>query len=209
MSFATRPHGTRSFGYATVFVAACALGVALCTTTPAAAQTGVAPDAGERKGKQHRIEKRWHKLLERFDANGDGRLAFEELGERFQRASRLDTNGDGVLDRTDLEARRGQRQERRAKFRSELEGLSKEERKAKIQEARKQKATARFARKDKNQDGVIDANEAPRLVQRADKNGDGVVTREELRAGKKARLQERRGERKERRKARGGKKQLS
>jgi Ca2+-binding EF-hand superfamily protein len=45
------------------------------------------------------------KLLEKLDANGDGKLEGDEIPERMkERVARIDANGDGAIDKSELEA---------------------------------------------------------------------------------------------------------
>lgn len=94
-------------------------------------------------------------LIQRFDANKDGKLQVSELPERLRaRLGKADTNGDGVLTPVELTVQA-------AKTKQE-----------------------RFAAADKNKDGAIEANEVrPQRwarIQVADANKDGKVTQAEL-----------------------------
>jgi len=99
------------------------------------------------------------RLIERFDANKDGKLQVSELPDRLRaRLAAADTNSDGVLTVDELNAHA-------AKMRQ-----------------------ARFAAADKNGDGALDASEVGperwARIQVADANKDGKVTQAELDAAR-------------------------
>ena len=101
-------------------------------------------------------------LVQRFDANKDGKLQVTELPERMRaRLADADVNKDGVLTVAEIAGFRAQRMR------------------------------AHFDRLDANKDGSVDAREAgPRWthLQVADANKDGKVTFQELEAAKTAGL---------------------
>lgn len=101
-------------------------------------------------------------MVQRFDANKDGKLQVTELPDRLRtKLVSADTNKDGVLSVDEIKA-----------FRAE-------------------QMKAHFARADKNNDGAIDASEAgPRWarLQAADANKDSKVTLPELQAAHAAGL---------------------
>jgi len=101
-------------------------------------------------------------MVQRFDANKDGKLQVTELPDRLRtKLVSADTNKDGVLSVDEIKA-----------FRA-----------AQVQ--------AHFARADKNSDGSIDASEAGQhwaRIQVADGNKDGKVTLPELQAAHAAGL---------------------
>ena len=99
------------------------------------------------------------RLIQRFDANKDGKLQVSELPDRLrERLAKADTNSDGVLTAAELTAHAAQMRQ------------------------------ARFAAADKNKDGALDASEvgAERWarIQVADANKDGKVTQAELDAAR-------------------------
>jgi Ca2+-binding EF-hand superfamily protein len=96
-------------------------------------------------------------LIERFDANDNGKLETSELPPRArQRWSSADSNGDGVITEQELQAGMAQHQ------------------------------AERFAEADKNGDGQLTASEVGDFrwghMKVADANGDGKVSLEEFRA---------------------------
>jgi hypothetical protein len=106
--------------------------------------------------------------MERFDTNKDGQLEASELPERMKdHLKDIDTNGDGKVSKDELAARfEALRTEFRARF--------------------AERAKARFAEKDTNHDGALEASEVgPEHWARlsvADTNGDQKLTEEELKA---------------------------
>ncbi|RWR29717.1 hypothetical protein D2T31_09770 [Sinirhodobacter populi] len=105
--------------------------------------------------------------LNRFDADGDGRVSLAEIQEkRRAEAAALDANGDGKLSAEEM-------------VNAEIERL-----RPRI-EARVQ---ARIQALDVDGDGLLSAAELAmppvpeRMFERLDADGDGVVTREEMRA---------------------------
>lgn len=104
-------------------------------------------------------------LLKQADADGDGQVTFEEASAKFPKVTRevfdkMDRNDDGVLTRADIPAR----------------GL-----RARIQRLREALAAA-----DANGDGNVTLEEAltvPRMTEavfnRLDRNDDGVINRED------------------------------
>jgi hypothetical protein len=104
------------------------------------------------------------KLLERFDANKNGMLEAAELPERMQQhIGDIDTSGDGVVSKDELVAH----------FKA-------------MREKFVAHAQERFAKRDTNHDGTLDATEvgAERWAKLsvADANGDQKLTPEELKA---------------------------
>jgi hypothetical protein len=99
-------------------------------------------------------------LVQRFDANKDGKLQVTELPARMQQhLAGADADKDGVLTPAEITAFRAQR------------------------------AQARFAKLDANKDGAIEANEAGARWAHfsvADANKDGKVTFAELEAARAA-----------------------
>jgi Ca2+-binding EF-hand superfamily protein len=136
---------TRSLVLRTLAVAAPVFSVSVSVAAPAHADDG--PTAATVRVYQH--------LLERFDANHDGRLQTTELPASLQeRLGKADTDRDGVISIQELHAFGVQRR------------------------------AARFARADKNGDGKLEPSEVtPKHWERlkvADANGDGAVTLDEI-----------------------------
>ncbi len=121
---------------------------------------GDAPPPPPRDGDGPRAGKRPHgppspeRMIEHFDANGDGKLQVTELPERMaDKLGKADTNNDGVL--------------------------SVDEIKADFQKH----AAERFAREDKNGDKLLDADELGDRFEHmkvADANGDGKLSQQEI-----------------------------
>lgn len=101
-------------------------------------------------------------MIQRFDANKDGKLQVTELPDRLRtKLASADTNKDGVLAVDEIKAFRAAQ------------------------------VKAHFARADRNGDGAIDASEAGQRwarIQPADANKDGKVTLTELEAAHAAGL---------------------
>jgi len=137
---------------------------------PAASNEATRPDAPDARAAhdRHRGPPSPDKLIERFDANKDGQLESSELPERMKdHLKDIDTNGDGNVSKDELVARfEAMRAEHRARF--------------------EERAKARFAEKDANHDGVLDASEVGSehwaRLSVADANGDQKLTPEELKA---------------------------
>ena len=152
-----------------------------------AAQNGA---AGKGEGMQRLIA---------ADANGDGRVTFDEAKAAFPKATReqfnkMDRNQDGVLSRADMpQAKRqagsnlGEKLQRlRAADRNNDGRITFDEAKAAFPKLTQE----RFAKLDKNGDGVLSMEDrqqggngklAQRLKQ-ADANGDGRLSFEEAKA---------------------------
>ncbi len=113
------------------------------------------------KGRQRRHPGPPHfdKMLERFDADGNGTLEARELPERLQaRVGEIDSNGDAIVSKDELTAHM------KARFLVH--------------------AKERFERKDANKDGVLDQSEVGEhwaKLSVADRDGDAKLTPEELR----------------------------
>ncbi len=125
------------------------------------------------------------RMMQRFDANQNGRLEVTELPEHLRaRLAAADANGDGVIAPEEMRAHfEAQRTAMRAQMDTDHDGtISPEEHQA----ARAARGAARFARLDSNGDGAVTEAEvgAERWARigRADANADGRVTREELQA---------------------------
>jgi len=143
-------------------------------------------DRGDRGGWHKDPEARAAKLLAKFDANGDGALARDEVteGKLAEKFAEVDGDGDGKLSRDELKALKG----RGGKH---GEGHSKDP---------AERAARMMAKLDVNSDGALTADEVAEhhhLAEKfaaADGNGDGKLTREELVAFKQAHHGEKHGE---------------
>ena len=62
-------------------------------------------DAQEKLKKLAKRQRRFDRLVERFDANGDGVVSAEEAPRQVRKLQRFDRNGDGWLDRDELMVR--------------------------------------------------------------------------------------------------------
>ncbi|MHC4731710.1 MAG: EF-hand domain-containing protein [Planctomycetota bacterium] len=102
----------------------------------------------------------------RFDENGDGKIAAEEWKSRPELFARFDVNGDGFITRGELTPK-GPRGGRRAK----------------MYDARSGKDSAAFLAKfDKNRDGKVSKEECPheRRFAEIDADGDGTLSETEI-----------------------------
>lgn len=143
---------------------------------------------GERGERGKRGPKDPAKVVERFDANGDGKLALAELPERAQRRfGDADADKDGFLSGDEIKARMEQH--------AGKDG----ERFAKRGKGRKS-PEARFAKKDTNGDGFLTADEVGERwdhIKVADANNDAKLTKDELAEARAAgKLKGHKGERK-------------
>jgi hypothetical protein len=159
-----------AFGFVALALAACGAAdepaqTAASTTSHESASV-VATDEAPSKEKGRRAEgdrgkhgrrgpKDPSQVVERFDANGDGKLAVSELPERAQkRFGGVDQDKDGFISVEELKARGKQRGEKR------------------------------FAKLDANGDGFVTKDEAGEKrwdrMKVADKNGDDKLTLDEL-----------------------------
>jgi len=122
------------------------------------------------------------RLFERLDANGDGKVALDEVPEpgreRFQQLlARADKDGDGAVTRREFAAA------------APLGDPKKPGAKGKRPEADRD-GSQLFKRLDRNADEKLTADELPeerrqmleRLIERGDKNGDESLSREEFTA---------------------------
>lgn len=109
---------------------------------------------------QKRGEQRVQHMLERFDANKDGKITREEVeAARKAHFGEFDTDKDGALSQGEFRSMMAARQDERA--------------------------ARAFARMDSNKDGKIEFGEQghspAHMIGRLDADWDGVVTAEELR----------------------------
>lgn len=147
-------------------------------------------ERGERKGNSEKRRGRPspEKLIERFDTDGDGSLAFAELPERMQkRFEKVDANQDGSISAGELttafENRQGKdRGERRGKNKGAGEGSS--ERGAREKGKRRIDPAQLIQRMDKDGDEKISLDEAPDRLKknfsRMDANTDAFLDLAEL-----------------------------
>jgi len=138
-------------------------------------------DEGQRSSRRARI-------IERFDADGDGKLDEQERAaaheaRRAKVLERFDTNGNGMIDDAERKAIGKARKQRRLK--------------------RHQRLLERF---DTNGDGQLDEQERAaarelrraKMIERFDANGDGVLDRNEKKTARKAHRHRNRGHRQDR-----------
>ena len=134
------------------------------------------------KSKQQRSMRTPEMLIERFDTDGDGKLAVTELSGRMQkRLSKIDTDEDGFVSASELRTALEKRGGRGGKGKGEAgkgEG-------GKGKQGQKKMDPARFfQRLDKDGDEKIALTEAPKRMQagfaKADTDGDGFLDLAEL-----------------------------
>ena len=134
------------------------------------------------KSKQQRSMRTPELLIERFDSDGDGKLAVTELSGRMQkRLSKIDTDEDGFVSASELRTALEKRGGRGGKGKGEAgkgEG-------GKGKQGQKKMDPAKFfQRLDKDGDEKIALTEAPKRMQagfaKADTDGDGFLDLAEL-----------------------------
>ena len=134
------------------------------------------------KSKQQRSMRTPEMLIERFDTDGDGKLAVTELSGRMQkRLSKIDTDEDGFVSASELRTALEKRGGRGGKGKGEAgkgEG-------GKGKQGQKKMDPAKFfQRLDKDGDEKIALTEAPKRMQagfaKADTDGDGFLDLAEL-----------------------------
>ena len=124
---------------------------------PAAVEQGT--DAGPGEGRR---AQRMARMMERLDTDGSGDISTDEFGSRrLERLREADADGDGTLTVEEItammEQRRAERREARILRRFDIDGdgtITLEE-----QELQQEK---RFALLDRDNDGVLQADEMPR-----------------------------------------------
>ena len=134
------------------------------------------------KSKQQRSMRTPEMLIERFDSDGDGKLAVTELSGRMQkRLSKIDTDEDGFVSASELRTALEKRGGRGGKGKGEAgkgEGGKGEQGQKKMDPAKF------FQRLDKDGDEKIALTEAPKRMQagfaKADTDGDGFLDLAEL-----------------------------
>jgi hypothetical protein len=156
----------------------------LASTDASNSAVALAANDGQRgEGRGPWAKERLEKLFQRFDKDGDGKIALKDLPERLrEHLARADTNNDGQVTRDELtKAWQTAAAEMKKKIDTNGDGVISDDERAKARAAFWDK---RFAEVDKNKDGAISADEAPaRMWDRikvADANGDGRVTRAEI-----------------------------
>jgi Ca2+-binding EF-hand superfamily protein len=128
-------------------------------------------------------KERLDKLFERFDQDGDGKIALKDLPERpRERLSKADTNNDGQVTREELTKAWEQRAaEMKKKVDTNGDGVVSDQERA---AARAKFWQERFPKLDKNQDKSLTVDEVPaRLwdhIKVADANNDGKITLTEI-----------------------------
>lgn len=161
--------------------------VFLLAMAPAFGEEGVAPDKAAQ-------------AMKKADANGDGKLTFEELSairpkltkERF---ALMDRNGDGVLDKSDREAAAPQKLSKEVERapRAILAGLLKADANGdkvvtyeEVTAAKPEFPRERFDRLDRNKDGVISEADLPATADvtpdRGDKEARGMGAKKLMQA---------------------------
>ena len=134
------------------------------------------------KSKQQRSMRTPEMLIERFDSDGDGKLAVTELSGRMQkRLSKIDTDEDGFVSASELRTALEKRGGRGGKGKGEAgkgEG-------GKGKQGQKKMDPAKFfQRLDKDGDEKIALTEVPKRMQagfaKADTDGDGFLDLAEL-----------------------------
>ena len=79
--------------------------------------------AAAKEGAAERIQKRAEKMIEKRDANNDGKITADEAGPRHagKMIERMDTNNDGQVSKEEFEAAKAKRAEKRGKKRKASE----------------------------------------------------------------------------------------
>ena len=151
-----------------------------------------------RRASKENTDYRVKRFLKMFDANKDGKVSKEEFEQRAKdRFAMRDLNSDGAIDLDDMGPGMRDGMRDRAGRRAEQPKDGKEGAEAK--EPRRftldrllGRTDRRFARLDKNGDGVIDAKDfetaaaervdfaTKRFLKRFDANGDGKVSKDEF-----------------------------
>jgi len=133
--------------------------------------------SGQRRGKRGA-----EMLIERFDSDGDGKLAVSELPDRMQkRFAKVDTDEDGFVDAEELKTAFGNRGGRDGKGKGKAGKGDLE----KTKQTQREIDPARYLQRlDKDGDEKLSITEAPKRMQagfpKADTNEDGFVDLKEL-----------------------------
>jgi Ca2+-binding EF-hand superfamily protein len=148
---------------------------------PAAVLTGSAGQQGE--ARRPEAQERLDRLFQRFDKDGDGKIALKDLPDRLrERLTRADSNNDGQVTRDEIaKAWQTAAAEMKKKVDTNGDGVISDAERAKARAAFWDK---RFSELDKNKDGALTADEVPpRMwdhIKVADSNNDNKVTRAEI-----------------------------
>jgi len=128
-------------------------------------------------------QERLDRLFQRFDKDGDGKIALKDLPERLrERLVHADTNNDGQVTREEVtKAWESASAEMKKKIDTNGDGVISDEERVKARVAFWDK---RFAELDQNKDGALTSNEVPARVwshiKVADANTDGKISRVEI-----------------------------
>lgn len=143
----------------------------------------LATSPDQREGRGQRAKERLDRLFQRFDRDGDGKIALRDLPERLrERLAPADTNKDGQLTRDEItRAWQATAAEMKKKMDTNGDGVISDDERAK---ARAAFWDRRFAELDRNRDGFLTADEVPSRmwdhIKVADANGDSKITRAEI-----------------------------
>ena len=143
--------------------------------------TGGEGQRGEARGLG--AKERLDRLFQRFDKDGDGKIALKDLPDRLrERLTRADSNNDGQVTRDEItKAWQTAAAEMKKRIDTNGDGVISDAERAKARAAFWDK---RFSELDKNKDGALSADEVPaRMWDRikvADSNNDNKVTRAEI-----------------------------
>lgn len=155
------------------------------------ADAGQHKGKGKGKGKGHhgkKHEDRAERMLERLDANKDGKLSQDEmLTQASQTFERFDADKNGEVTKAEIDAKRGAFRDARKAFR-EIKSNDDEARQAArtaMRDARIDRMGSRmFERADADKNGKLTKSEmetaAAAMFKQRDTNGDGFITADEM-----------------------------